>query len=269
MPTRRLFIWLLIPLLGVLLAWRVVPPFPEVPNRTFDVGEYLKFEVHYGFINAGYAALEVKKEPIQYQGHDCYHIVGRGWTNGTWDHIYRVRDTYETYMDRTHLIPWQFRRHIVEGNFNSLQRVYFDHQKQQATFVDHSEDRTRHAVPADIQDVISAFYFARARYDHRQLQVGDRISLKNFLDRKTFNLEARMLAREEVKIKGKRYRALKFELLIEEAGLMTDGSEIQFWISDDLNKVPLRIESKLMIGSLKADLIEWDNLRHEFAALME
>ncbi|MEM9987294.1 MAG: DUF3108 domain-containing protein [Bacteroidota bacterium] len=44
--------------------------------------------------------------------------------------------------------------------------------------------------------------------------------------------------------------------------MITDGSKIQFWISDDANKIPLRIESELMIGSLRCDLIEWRGLRH-------
>jgi hypothetical protein len=269
MRTARFSSWLLwLPLIS-LLAWRGLETFPEVPNRTFAAGEYLKFDVHYGFINAGYADLQVMPDPVSVEGHPCYHIVGRGWTNGTWDHIFKVRDRYETFLDREHMIPWLFKRHIVEGKFDRTQRVIFHQERRKATFIDYNEIETPYFVPANIHDVLSAFYFARARYDHRSLQVGDRISLKNFLDRKTFELEARLLAREDIKVKGQRFRALKFELLIEEAGLMTDGSSILFWMSDDANKVPLRIESELMIGSLKADLIEWSALRHPFTAKLE
>lgn len=256
-------------LLWSLLGWQGHAPFPERPNRTFAHGEYLKFNVHYGFINAGYADLQVKAEPVTLDGRACYHIVGRGWTNGTWDHIFKVRDRYESYLDRAYLIPWKFARGIHEGKFHTEREVQFRQAQGRAIYQAQGQYARTFRVPVAIHDVLSAFYAARARHDHRQLQVGDRLSLQCFLDRKTFDLEAELLTREEIKVKGQRFRALKFDLLIEEAGLMTDGSEIQFWISDDANKLPLRIESQLMIGSLKADLIEWRGLRHPFAARLD
>ena len=57
-----------------------------------------------------------------------------------------------------------------------------------------------------------------------------------------------------IKIKGEAYKTLKMDLTIEEAGLITDGSTITMWVSEDENKIPIRSESKLVIGSLKADL---------------
>ena len=101
------------------------------------------------------------------------------------------------------------------------------------------------------------------------LQPGDRFPLRNFIDRKTFGLEAELIERETIKVEGQKYKALHMKLLIEEAGLITDGSKIEFWISDDANKIPLRIQSDLAIGSLKADLIETRGLRHPFEAAID
>ncbi|MEL7535075.1 MAG: DUF3108 domain-containing protein, partial [Bacteroidota bacterium] len=132
--------------------------------------------------------------------------------------------------------------------------------QKSATYINQKKEEIEHEVPANIQDVISAYYFARTYYDHQVLKVGDKISLRNFLDQKTFGLEAIMLKREVIEVDGKKFKAIKFKLLIDESGMVTDGSTIVFWISDDFNKVPLRIESDLMIGSLRADLIEWKQL---------
>jgi len=256
-------------LLGMTLAvWLGMKPAMVPVDTAFTTGEHLKFKVHYGFINAGFVSLQVADEPVSVRGHSCYHIVGKGWTNKTWDVVFKIRDQYETYMDRKQMIPWHFKRHIVEGSFDHFSEVRFEHEHRQAIYIDPRKKETPYQVPADIQDVISAFYAARARYNHTTLAVGDRISLRNFLDRKTFNLQAELLERETLKIEGKRFNALHFKLLIEEAGLITDGSKIEFWISDDANKLPLRIQSDLVIGSLKADLIGWKGLRHDFNALV-
>lgn len=250
------------------LAFVLKPPglSLNIDNQTFDGGEFLKFRVHYGFITAGFATLEVMDTLTPVRGTMCHHVIGKGFTHPGFDWVYKVRDQYETFMEPQSLLSMRFNRHIREGGFEHYSETHFHHESQKALYIDHKKREYNFDVPVGIQDVISAFYHARAAHDADTLKVDDRISLRNFLDRKTFNLEARMLGREEIKVDGKRYKALKFDLLIEEAGLITDGSSIQFWISDDGNKVPLRIESDLMIGALKADLIEWSGLKHPFTS---
>lgn len=234
----------------------------QVENTAFQKGEFLKYRIHYGIITAGYATLSVKPKTYYIQDRACHHIVMQGFTHSGFDWFFKVRDVYETYFDESALVPWRFNRHIVEGGFESYTETHFNHFEQSAIYINQKKEEIQHQVPVNIQDVISSYYFARTFYDHRVLKVGDKISLRNFLDQKTFGLEAIMLEREEIEVEGKKFKAIKFELLIDESGMVTDGSTIVFWISDDLNKVPLRIESDLMIGSLRADLIEWQQLLH-------
>mgnify|MGYP006268408997 CR=1 FL=1 len=236
-------------------------------QRAFQHGEYLKFRMDYGFINAGYASLEVAEKPVMVDGHACYHIIGKGWSNATWDKIYKIRDRYESWVDQDKLVSRRFERYLNEGKFHSIQKVRFEQEQGKARYYDPNRGDQTYRVPKQVQDVLSAFFYARSRYDHRNLEVGDRISLRNFLDRKVYGLEAQMLARETIEVGDHTFKALKFDLLIEEAGFITDGSEIHFWISDDLNKIPLRIECELMIGSLDCDLIEWRGLRHPLTSL--
>ncbi|MFK7924790.1 MAG: DUF3108 domain-containing protein [Bacteroidia bacterium] len=234
----------------------------QVENTAFQKGEFLKYRIHYGIITAGYATLSVKPKTYFIQDRACHHIVMQGFTHSGFDWFFKVRDVYETYFDESALVPWRFNRHIVEGGFESYTETHFNHYQHSATYINQKKEKIQHEVPVNIQDVISSYYFARTYYDHSVLNAGDKISLRNFLDQKTFGLEAVMLKREEIEVEGTKFKAIKFELLIDESGMVTDGSTIVFWISDDFNKVPLRIESNLMIGSLRADLIEWKQLLH-------
>ncbi len=255
---RKLFLIGLLSFCGTYLVAQ--NPLRQVENTAFQKGEFLKYRIHYGIITAGYATLSVKPKTYYVQNRPCHHIVMRGFTHSGFDWFYKVRDVYETYFDESALVPWRFNRHIVEGGYESYTETHFNHYQRSATYINQKKEEIEYEVPANIQDVISAYYFARTFYDHKVLKAGDKISLRNFLDQKTFGLEAVMLQREVIEVEGKEFKAIKFKLLIDESGMVTDGSTIVFWISDDYNKVPLRIESELMIGSLRADLIDWKQL---------
>lgn len=241
----------------------------QIDNQTFSRGEWLKFRVHYGFITAGYLEMEVKSSRPVREGRPCYHIVGHGYTHKGFEWFYTVDDKYESFCDEESLVSWQFNRQIREGSFNAYTETHFDQYEQVATHINNKKQQTNYIVPEYVQDVISSFYYARARYSHQSLRVGDRIELHNFIDRKPYRLEAKLLKRETIEIEDQEYRAMKFDLLIEEVGMITDGSTIQFWISDDANKIPLRIESELMVGSLKADLIDHNGLLHSLTSRVE
>lgn len=234
----------------------------KLDNQAFQKGEFLKYKVHYGMITAGYATVKVGQQMVQVGERPCYHIAVENYTSSTFDVFYRVRDKYESYFDHDALISLRFNRYIEEGKFISYSETYFDPINHKARYINNKKQTSYYSVPSNIQDVISAFYYARASYDTEQMTVGDRLSLQNFIDRKTVALQAELLKREEIKVEGKKYQTLKFNLLVEEAGMVTDKSKIVFWITDDKNKVPIRIKSELPIGSLKADLIEHENLLH-------
>ncbi len=248
------------------LSWR---SFPKVENDTFQEGEYARYRMHYGFVTGGYAEVSVSEKSHQIDGRKCFHLSAKGWTTSSFDFFYKIRDHYESYVDQASLLPLRFKRDIKEGGFKSYTEIRFDHEKDTAFYTHRNKQITPYVVPDNIQDVVSSFFFARATNDHQALQTGDLIPLTCFLDRETFRLQAKLLEREEIEVEGKRYKALHFKLLVEEAGLLTDGGKVDFWISDDKNKLLLRMESELWVGSIKADLVEARGLRHAQSALLE
>ena len=70
-------------------------------------------------------------------------------------------------------------------------------------------------------------------------------------------------ARRNIKGVGK-FRTLKFvcELATSSGESFKDGSEFYLWISDDLNKIPLYLESPIRIGSVRVRLLDASNLKY-------
>jgi hypothetical protein len=70
--------------------------FDSQRGNSFEVGEWFKFRIHYGFINAGFATLEVKEASVNNK--KVFHVVGRGYTTGVSRFFFKVNDLYESYL---------------------------------------------------------------------------------------------------------------------------------------------------------------------------
>ena len=56
------------------------------------------------------------------------------------------------------------------------------------------------------------------------------------------------------------YDCLKIKPAFVDSQLFEDGEMMTLYLSDDKNKIPIMIEAKLKIGSIKAYLVESNNL---------
>ena len=234
----------------------------RVNNDAFTFGESLEYRVHYGAVTAGIAKLEVQKKPVELNGTDCYHMVGRGISSKGFSAFYRVNDRYETFVDIDELVPLKFKRRIEEGSFKSYTEVKFDHAKAKAY-----ERRTGHPnvatydVPQYIQDAMSAFYFARTQ-DYTNAQPGDITHFENFIDQAVHDLDVKFLGREVLEVGGVKYKTVKLQPLLKEGGIFRHEGDFFLWISDDKNRIPVRVESGLVIGSIQVDLKNAKGLKH-------
>jgi hypothetical protein len=142
-------------------------PLAKVNNQAFGPSEVLEYRVHYGFMDAGTARLEVDPIVKNLGGRTCYRVLGTGRSVGAFDWFFKVRDHYESYIDAEAMVPWLFIRKIEEGSYKKNQNVSFNHFKSTAT----SEKKTI-KTPGQVQDLISAFYYART-LDFEHAAVGD------------------------------------------------------------------------------------------------
>ncbi len=135
-------------------------PLTMFSQQAYDNGEWFKFRVHYGPINAGYASLEVKEANLKNKG--IFHVVGKGWSTGMLNAIFKVRDNYETCIDKNNGLPYRFIRQIDEGGHTRDIQIDFNHKKREAQ-VWNKKHKTNDtfSISNDVHDMLSAFYFFR------------------------------------------------------------------------------------------------------------
>ena len=238
--------------------------FCGITNTSFKAGESITFKVYYNlgklFVGAGEAVFNCQLEKLN--GRDVYHITGDGKTFRTYDWFFKVRDKYQSYIDTANLLPMRFIRNVEEGGYKLYNNVSFNQVQHTAT-----STKDTYKVPDCIQDVISSIYYAR-NINFDKYKPGDKIPFNMFLDDKVYNIYVRYIGKETVQTKFGKFRAIKFAPLLIKGTMFEGGEKMTVWVSDDGNKVPLRVDSPISVGSIKVDMVAYKNLRYNFTSLL-
>ncbi len=237
--------------------------FRKVENRAFKTGEKLDFRIHYGFLDAGEAHLEVKSEIRPISSRKCFHIVGTGFTTGAFDWFFKVRDRYETYLDVDAIMPWVFIRRIEEGGYIKNQDVTFNHFKKTAT-----SNKLTIPVPDYVQDLVSAFYYART-LDFKNAYPGKVFSINAYLDDEVFSMNIKFIGRERIKTQLGTFNCIKFRPMLLEGRVFKEEEDMTVWITDDENKIVIRAAAEILVGSLQMDLSGYSGLANPLSSLVQ
>lgn len=235
-----------------------------IRNTAFKAGEKVTMTVYYAvggvYLNAGTATFTTTLETLNNK--TVYHMVGEGQTNSSYDVLYKVRDRYESYVDTATMQPLKFIRSVNEGGYKKYQNVTFNKTANTAV-----TNEGVFKVPTCVQDVVSAVFYAR-NVDFESLQPNDKIAFSMFLDNEVYNMYIRYLGKETIKTKYGKFRAIKFKPLLIKGTIFEGGENMTVWVTDDENRIPVRIESPISVGKIKVDMTGHENLRYPLSALI-
>lgn len=253
-------------IIAILLLINIASLFAQ--KKAYGDGEWLNFRVHYGLITAGSATIEVVEKDLN--GEQVYHIKGFGETSGMTSWFFPVEDDYQSYIDVEKDIPYRFIRKIDEGGHTKDIQIDFDHNKLEATINDKKHDSLRVvSFPEDAQDMVSAFYYLRNNLEVDNIKDGDEVLLNMFFDRENYKFKLKFLRREIIVTEFGKVACLVFRPYVQSGRVFKEKESLTLWVSDDDNKIPLVIKADLMVGSLKATLIQFKGLQHSFKIIVD
>jgi hypothetical protein len=232
-------------------------------ESAYDVGEWFKFRIHYGLVTAGYATLEVK-EAVR-DNKKVFHTVGTGYTTGMTKMFFKVNDDYQSFIDKETSKPYQFVRKIDEGGYTKNQIGYFNQDKNTVLVKDFKNNTEKTlSVTENVQDIVSSFYYLRNHPNIDKLKVGEYIGIDMFFDDEIVKFKLKYIGRENLSTKFGTVKTMIFRPLVQSGRVFKEEESLTVWVSDDENKMPLRIKASLAIGSLKADLESYKGLKNPF-----
>ena len=233
-------------------------------QSSFQAGEWFRFRMSYSsWLKAGNATLTVSDDV--YNDKPVYHVVGKGWTTGVVSWFFKVEDRYESYFDKSSILPYKFIRKIDEGGHTKDIEIQFDQNKNKAHVhnLKHNKKQVFDTKP-NIQDMVSTYYYLRNNVDTSKLAVGDEFLIDMFFDEENYGFKLKFLRREIISTDFGDVSTLVFRPYVMAGRVFKEEESLTLWVSDDKNKIPLRVKADLAVGSLRADLDAFKGLKHPF-----
>lgn len=236
--------------------------FRMLENRAYSVGERLVFDVKYGFVTAGRAIMTVP-EYEYHRGRKCYKVEFYVNSLPFFSTFYKVEDKYLSLIDVEGLFPWRFEQRIHEGRYKRDFSAEFDP-------VDSVVITTegKYKIEPFVHDIVSAFYYTRT-LDFTKMKPGDKIHLRNFYKDTTYNLDVKFKGRQKIEVKAGTFNCIIVEPIIKAGGLFKSEGTLYIWLTDDEKKIPVMVKSKILIGSITAELSEISSINGTIGATLK
>jgi len=241
--------------------------FPDLGPKPFEYGEEIQYKIYFGFFTIGKGSFKVHENPHKLNGRASYKIDVRAKTTGVIDWLAKVDDKWGGYIDTASLNPHRAYRIIKEGKYRKTEIVNYDHKTQMLevksmgrkdkTF----KDPEYYEFPQQIKDLISGFAFFRT-IEFEKLQKRDIITIPAFFEDTFYDLKIRYLGKETIKTDVGYIRSIKVSPIMPENKVFEGEDAILAWFSDDKNKVPLKIDAELYIGSGGLEITSFRNVKY-------
>ncbi|ADY53756.1 hypothetical protein Pedsa_3220 [Pseudopedobacter saltans DSM 12145] len=251
---KKSFVFTLIAFLACFNAFS--QSLPYIKSSSFETGETLVYKLKYGFITAAEATLQVLDSDIKYNGKPTYHLLAQGKTNGTFDIFFKVRNKYESFIDKTTYTPYFYAEDIKEDNYTRTDKVRFYQSEKKIV----GSKGTYTSPVAQTFDLVSAYYFAR-NLDLSSVRIGDKLTLRYFLKDEVTPLTIEYMGKEVVKTSQGRVNCLKFSPSISPGRIFKKNSRLYLWITDDENRIPVKAQGDVIVGSITMELASVSGLK--------
>jgi Protein of unknown function (DUF3108) len=270
--SKTYFIWLLAPFFLMVPSAYSPAPYGGGSNA-FQSGEELVYKIYYNlnfvWIPAGEVTFKVFDEGEQ------YHMQAFGRTYSSYEWFFKVRDEYNSWVDKQTLLPNYSERSVNEGNYTIFEKISFNQSSRKTTVwrarkKGMAETKTEHNITADVHDVLSSLYFLR-NIDFASKEKGATQSFSIFMDKEEFPLKMRYMGQDPKKKVHNmgRYKTLKFQPDVIAGSVFNEDTKMQVWVSDDQNRIPVLIESPVSVGSVKMTLKSYKGLKYDFTAKVD
>lgn len=241
--------------------------YPFVKNDSFKRGEFIKYKLTYGFFNVGRGHAVISDKYYNLNGRTCFKLDAYGTTAGMLSWVTHVDDHWGAYIDTVSILPEVSYRIIREGNYKLDEYTYFDHanKKVAVKVIDKNtgkfKDPKEYETNLHTRDMVAGFLYMRT-LDFSKMQKGDTVIIKGFFEDTFYKQAIVYYGKDVVKMKFGKVRALKFKPVMPDNKLFDGENSITAWFSDDRNRIPLKIDAEMFIGSAGVELTDYGKLKH-------
>jgi hypothetical protein len=225
-------------------------------------GESITFRIHYGILTAGNATLTTQK--TTYKGTPHLYVKGTGQTSGAVKAFFKVDDLYESFISTETGLPSFYVRNVKEGSYRQHFETVFNHDNNTLILTDKKTPANGSKVVKSvkgIQDMLSCFYYLRSQ-SQTDLKVGTVINMNVWIDDEMFPFRLKVVGTENLKTRFGTINCLKIIPSVISGRVFKEKEGVTMWVSNDANHVPMLLKAELAVGSLKASIDDYKNVKY-------
>ena len=239
----------------------------EKTFNAFSSGELLEYKLYYGFLNASYASLELRKEELN--NNIVYRATAIGKTTGLARLFFKVDDLYEAFFPLDKVKPIKSIRDIYEGGYVRKAETFYDDNNKTATLINKITDESKIInLENDYQGIVSTFYFLRKHLDISKLKEGDLIGVNIFFDQRNYPFKMKFLGIENLKTRFGLIECMKLNPYMEAGRVFRSNKGLELWVTNDKNRIPIKVRANLRVGTIVAELTSFRGITNPFKIIV-
>lgn len=231
---------------------------PYLKEPTFQVGEKLSYKLKYGFVSAANGVLSVNSSKLQFSNKNAFHLSAFGQTSSAFSMFYTVKNKYDSYIDGNTYQPYLYTEDIHENSYTRKEYATFDHK----THTVKGAKGSFKSPSNQLFDLVSAYYFAR-NLDLTSLKVGDSFKIPYFLNDEVAELKVTYAGKETIKTSIGTLECIKLNPEIKPGRIFKKDSKLYLWVTNDGNRIPVKAQVEILIGSVTMELTKAQGLKYE------
>lgn len=239
------------------------------PVNSFGAGEKLNYKALYtwGFIWIHAADIQFSVSNQKAGLNPAYMLTATAASIKSFDWFFKVRDNFQSLVKMEEFSPVWYSQNTSEGGWDVRQTYSFESSGRKMYHKGKIGRRApvndTIAIPACTFDVLSAIYYCRT-IPFNQYKANDKLTVNTLIDGKLHPIRFRLLGKETIPgLHGKeKYRCYKIEATAIESTNFEEGQKIHVWLTDDDNQLPILMEAKVVVGSVKAYLDSYEGLKN-------
>ena len=233
------------------IAILLILPLSAVRASSFQAPEEFIYDLTWAGIKAGTASMELRNDDGRTR------IISTAQSAKWISVFYTVDDRVVSVVSEDSNrsspgLPLSYRLRLREGKHRKDKEVIFDRERNKAKYIDHlSKEYKEVDVPPMVFDPISSFFYLRSL----RLVVGEPVYITIFDSKKVYDVEVQVLRREQVTVPRGTFDTIVVKPLMKSEGIFYRKGEIFIWLTDDARHIPVKMQSKVKIGSITASLV--------------
>lgn len=241
---------------------------PVSKSNSFGKGEQLNYKVNFGIFTVGKATTRIDQKVFHINQRPCYKIDAFGETSEWISWVTRVKDNWGAYLDTANMSTHVSYRKIREGKYKLDELSNFDHKNGKVVVKELDQESgvygnaKEYEIPKNAKDLVGGFMLLR-QIDFRKVHKGDTVTIGGFFEDTSYFLKVMYKGKETITTKLGKIPCHVLVPVMPDNKLFDGENSITCWISDDLNKIPVKIQAKMFIGHTGVELESFRGLKNQ------